>query len=107
MQCSASCSPGGEERLPGFVSASLPHVVQREAQAGLGSLAKLHPVAAACSVLCVLAGPSFLQPHDTPGAEKALWNSVLVIQQQGAWWWGLLGYQHLFLSTPAPTGISC
>lgn len=57
-------------------------------------------------VFCVLAGPSFLQPRDTPGAEIALWNSVLVIQQQGAWW-GLLRYQHLFLCTPAPTGISC
>lgn len=52
MQCSGPCSPREEERLPGFVSAPLPHVVQREAWAGLGSLAKLYLVAAACSVLC-------------------------------------------------------
>lgn len=49
-------------------------------------------------MFCVLSGLNIIQSQDTPGAETALWNSALVVQQQGAWW-GLLRYQHLFLST--------
>lgn len=98
MQCSAARSPRGGRRGCPALLMLLSHmrcsVKPRLAWVALQSFTWCLLFV----VFCVLAGLSVLQPQE---AEIAVWNSVLVVQQQGAWW-GLLRYRHLFLRTHSP-----